>query len=161
MPSVNRFFSISPFLPPFLQCVLTDTAFSRLRLPCASVLSPEALSIVNPRLSGPNLSGSIIWAGGEGKLSSTEASDTLLIILSAVSSSAELLSSEIKTFVNFIAQQRRQGVTIWEGEQGWADERARREQSAAWTALLFALSSRTYWGPGTRASVLTVIPSAP
>ena len=32
-------------------------------------------------------------------------SDVLLIILTTVSSSAELLSSEIKTFVNFIAQQ--------------------------------------------------------
>lgn len=36
------------------------------------------------------------------------ASDVLLI-LAAVSSSAELLSSEMKTFVNFIAQQCHEG----------------------------------------------------
>lgn len=59
----------------------------------------------NPPFSASNLSGIITGATGEEKLSSMVASDVLLIILSAVSSSAELLSSEIKTFVNFIAQQ--------------------------------------------------------
>lgn len=45
------------------------------------------------------------------------------VLSSAVSPSAELLSSEIKTFVNFIAQQWC-WVTTWEEKQEWADDRA-------------------------------------
>lgn len=51
------------------------------------------------------------------------ASEVLLIILSAVSPFAELLSGEIKTFVNFTAQQWC-WLTTWEEKQEWADEGA-------------------------------------
>lgn len=51
------------------------------------------------------------------------ASEGLLIILSAVSPFAELLSGEIKTFVNFTAQQWC-WVTTWEEKQEWAGEGA-------------------------------------
>lgn len=51
------------------------------------------------------------------------ASEVLLIILSAVSPFAELLSGEIKTFVNFTAWQWC-WVTTWEEKQEWAGEGA-------------------------------------
>lgn len=85
-------------------------------------------NIPNPPFSASNLSGIIIWTTGEETLSSMVASDALLIILSAVSSSAELLSSEIKTFVNLVAQQWRKGNHLgrearagcWKGQEGAA-----------------------------------------
>lgn len=117
-------------------------------------------NIPNPPFSASNLSGIIIWTTGEEKLSSMVASDALLIILSAVSSSAELLSSEIKTFVNLVAQQWREGNHLGrEARAGcW---KARREQPRAWMVLLSALSSRTYWGPVSEPAFITVTPSAP
>ena len=47
-------------------------------------------------------------------------------------------------------------VAIWEEKRGWADERARSEQSAAGTALLPSLSSRTYCRPASEPAQLTV-----
>ena len=47
-------------------------------------------------------------------------------------------------------------VAIWEENRGWAERRARSEQSAGWTALLPALSSRTYWGPASEPVQLPV-----
>lgn len=51
------------------------------------------------------------------------ASEVLLIILSAVSPFAELLSGEIKTFVNFTARQW-SSVTPWGEKQEWAGKGA-------------------------------------
>lgn len=114
-PSSLSFVHLNWYGTPLSHSILGQFSFTR-----------SSPNIPDPPLSVSNLSGIIVWASGEEKLSSMVASDALLIILSAVSSSAELLSSEIKTFVNFIAQQwhqgdhlgREAGVGWWKGQEG-------------------------------------------
>ena len=67
------------------------------------------------------------------------ASQVLLIILSAVSPFAELLSGEIKTFVNFTARQWSWLTTWGEAGVGWSSGlvKGQEEPAAAWTGLLF------------------------